>query len=106
MISDEQRRMVAKELRQFLSKSWNERVWDHDGLQTVGRLVGTSVGENIIERLADLIDRPTCQMEGHPGARYGICSHCGAFVRRDAVTNCTGGIPVKYCANCGAEVVK
>lgn len=77
MASDEERHEVAARLRRFLSKLWDERVWEHDGLQTVGRLVGTSVGENIIERLADLIDRPTCEMtrEGE-GFR---CSACGAF---------------------------
>ena len=56
-------------------------------------------------QLADLIDCPTCEMRGHPGAPYGVCTRCGAFVRRDAVTNCTSVIPVKYCPNCRAEVI-
>ena len=54
--------------------------------------------------LADLIDRPTCEMGGNLSTRYAICSRCGAFVRRDAVTDCCGVIPVRFCANCGAEV--
>ena len=62
------------------------------------------VARDAVDLFADLIDRPTCDMEGHPGARYGRCSHCGAFVRRDAVTDCTGGIPVKFCPNCGEDV--
>ena len=40
------------------------------------------VARDAVELFADLIDRQTCEMEGHPGARYGMCSHCGAFVRR------------------------
>lgn len=58
-----------------------------------------------IGKLADFIDCPTCEMEGHPGARHGRCSRCGAFVRRDAVTDCTSVIPVKFCPNCRAKVI-
>lgn len=93
MVNDNQRCEAANNIRQFLSVSQNERAWDNDGLQTVGRLVGTSVGENILVRLADLIDRPTCKMESYQGVLYGRCSHCGAFVRRDAATDCTGESP-------------
>lgn len=57
-----------------------------------------------IGKLAGITSCPTCEMRGHPGAPYGVCTRCGAFVRRDAVTNCTSVIPVKYCPNCGAEV--
>ena len=60
--------------------------------------------KEIFAALADLIDRPTCEMKGHPGARHAVCTRCGALVRRDAVADRTGVIPVKYCPNCGAEV--
>lgn len=114
-INNEQRRKVAEELRSE-SERWRDTFPDatieeeafgaaimSDLMVFVG-LDDQSPVHAIYARLADLIDRPTCEMEGHPGARYGRCSHCGAFVRRDAVTDCTGGIPVKYCSNCGAEV--
>lgn len=29
------------------------------------------------------------------------CSECGAFVERDAILNCTGKTPLKFCPNCG-----
>lgn len=115
MISNEQRRKIAKELRSE-SEGWRDLFPDAtpegEGIDAaimfdLMRFIGLddeSPVHAIYARLADLIDHPTCKMEGHPGARYGICSHCGAFVRRDAVTDCTGGIPVKYCPNCGAEV--
>lgn len=51
------------------------------------------------ERLADLIDRPTCrlvipnEMEG-----YVFCSNCGAEIGEYSVPN--------YCPNCGRQVLK
>lgn len=105
MISNEERRAAAARLRQFLSEPWNERSWYHDSLQNVGSLVGTSVGENILARLADLIDRPTCKKEEHD-EYYWRCTRCGGFICWDAVTDCCGVIPTHYCPNCGAEVVE
>lgn len=61
---------------------------------------------NGMRHLADLIDRPTCQMKSIPESSYRVCSRCGAFVRRDAVTNCTEAIHVRFCPNCGARVVR
>ena len=103
MIGNEQRREVAKELRKFLSVSWNERVWDHDGLQTVGRLVGTSVGENIIERLANLIDRPTCKNLATKPCDELLCSECGEHVDI-AYMESADDYHARYCPNCGREI--
>lgn len=63
-------------------------------------------GEGFGRLLADLIDRPTCQMKSIPTSSYRVCSSCGAFVRKDAVTNCTEAIPVRFCPNCDAMVVE
>lgn len=62
--------------------------------------------ERTLEKLADLIDRPTCEMKSIPKSSYRVCSRCGAFVKRDAVTNCTEAIPVRFCPNCDAKVVR
>lgn len=105
MINDEQRREVAEELRQFLSKSWDKRVWDHDGLQTVGRLVGASFGENIIERLANLIDRPTCKNLATKPADELLCSECGEHVDI-AYIESADDYHARFCPNCGAEVIE
>lgn len=108
MTSDEERREVAEELRNYM------RLHNSDTFEAFyTRLNGVLFGDDgfdrpdgdVFKRLADLIDCPTCEMEGHPGARHGVCTRCGAFVRRDAVTNCTSVIPVKYCPNCRAEVI-
>ena len=59
-----------------------------------------------IGKLADLMDPLTCQMKSIPGSGYRVCSRCGAFVRQDAVTNCTEAIRVRFCPNCGARVAE
>ena len=104
MINDNQRREAARNLRQFLSVSPNKRAWDNDGLQTVGRLVGTSVGENIIMRLADLIDRPTCKNSADPyDGSFFECSECGE--RWELTCGSPADNNLNFCPRCGAEVV-
>ena len=108
MISNDERRTAAARLRQFLSEPWNERSWYHDSLQNVGSLVGTSVGENIIARLADLIDRPTCHdIASHGGMQpagaiqWFECSECHCKAQTDKI-----GMALHFCPHCGAEVVE
>ena len=112
MINDKQRREAARGIRQFLSVSQDKRAWDNDGLQTVGRLIGTSVGENILVRLADLIDRPTCcnvydeiydEYEGGRCENGFKCSKCGEIVEDCEGYRVTGTF--NYCPKCGREVV-
>lgn len=104
MISDTERRAAAARIRQFLSEPWDERSWYHDSLQIVGSLVGTSVGESIIMRLADLIDRPTCRNLSLKPFDVLLCSECGEHVDIAYVENCDD-YHAKYCPNCGAEVI-
>lgn len=125
MISNEERRAAAARLRQFLSEPWNERSWYHDSLQNVGSLVGTSVGENILARLADLIDRPTCKNNSEFGSHTVtvpdaandecfdfVCSRCGIHLMGDEMDNSPllddrfRSYALRYCPNCGAEVVE
>ena len=103
MISDDKRREVAARMREVMRddpRGFLDNMIAYSVLDVMGE--GVTVGEV----LADLINRPTCEMKGDPWAKYGRCSHCGAFVRRDAVTNCIGVIPVRCCPNCGARVVR
>lgn len=58
----------------------------------------------LLDRLADLIDRPTTKRDDGGGI-YWRCEQCGAFNRKDAVTDLFSVIPSRHCANCGADVV-
>ena len=107
--SDNQRREVAQELRELRHTTYyREEVVENicDVISIADPVNTFREPEDVYKLLADLIDRPTCEMKGDPWAKYGRCSHCGAFVRRDAVTNCIGVIPVRCCPNCGARVVR
>ena len=104
MASDDERREIAKKLRRTANDDLN-------GLSLQRNLAAITKAEDgswrgVMRRLADLIDRPTCEMKSIPKSSYRVCSRCGAFVRRDAVTNCTEVIPVRRCPNCGARVVR
>ena len=127
MINDDERRAVAARLRALpidIYAAFNE--WGKDGLfvdaniydeadysQIHNAVFGCFPAEHmhpgdyeeLHERLADLIDRPTCKMKSIPKTSYRVCSRCGAFVRKDAVTDCTEVIPVRFCPNCDAMVV-
>lgn len=119
MVSDDERREVAARLRacaqdvsgtrdfaMYLSY-WVgiDEVTDDEG-KHFSVAADRRCAERTLEKLADLIDRPTCEMKSIPKSSYHVCSRCGAFVRRDAVTNCTEAIPVSFCPNCDARVVR
>ena len=99
MISDKERREVASGIRRFLSVPYDERIWECDGLQTVGRLVETPVGDNILARLADLIDRSTTTRHGKFKTKHGwevpCCENCGYSI---------GDMRWNYCPKCGATI--
>lgn len=92
---------MASGIRRFLSVPYDERIWECDGLQTVGRLVETPVGDNILARLADLIDRPTTTRHGRFKKRHGLevplCE-----VRGQAI----GDSRWNYCPKCGAAILE
>lgn len=104
-ISDMELREVAARLRSYIP--------DRSGMISTAEAIGAfdadTIGNRVffddVLRIADLIDR-TCEMKSIPKSSYRVCSRCGAFVRRDAVTNCTEVIPVMRCPNCGARVVR
>ena len=112
MISDAKRREVARELRETVGARCYGRPGaigscvDVDDLLTalLGRRVyGCKEAIDSVEalHLADLIDRPKAKREGV--GNYWLCRHCGAFNRKDAITDCFGVIPSRGCGNCGRE---
>lgn len=105
--TSDERREVAKRLRHMAdAHDATEASRVARALELEYKVYGTVVAFDSadIRNLADLID-PTCQMKSIPKSSYRVCSRCGAFVRRDAVTSCTEVIPVRHCPNCGARVV-
>lgn len=103
MINNNKRREIARRIRQFISISQNEQPWDNDKLQAVGRLIETSVGENILLRLANLIDRPTCKNLATKPADELFCSACGEHVEIVYMEN-TNDYHAQYCPTCGTEI--
>lgn len=108
MISDDERREVVKRLRNGGVARDSEEAYVLL-LWCVGvrpQLPATSTYKYAMVRLANLIDRPTCEYVPIGDGRFG-CSECGNTVRLDfdvPVTDETP-MPFKHCPNCGAEVV-
>ena len=106
MPTDEERREVAARLREWVATPWYERPWSRGAMQSLGEMVGAVPGENIVERIADLIDRPTCRIGYVPCSADRSCSACG-------VTFSTGTYQggdheeheFMFCPNCGTEVI-
>lgn len=104
MISDEKRREVASKLRGLdehidgVPSMCTEQQHDAMALRAIRAVVGKG---DVFHLLADLIDRPKAKRED--AGKYWRCGHCGAFSRKDAVTNCFGVIPSRCCGNCGRE---
>lgn len=107
MVSDDERRDIAAGLREAAAHP------DVDGDVYYGYLVdccqlqrGTYRGyltPGSVERLANLIDRPTCRNEDGFGRSFS-CSACGygAWTYDDS---CCDPKDFSFCPNCGAEVV-
>lgn len=112
MISDEERRRVAKALREP-SELLNIRVPIYEVLDMQPDVAETLVSNEGIEhnnrrllnRLADLIDRPTCSIKRGYQTTWGVCSRCGALVNAErAVSTAIEYLPTRYCPWCGKEI--
>lgn len=113
IISNEERRRVAMSLRTAKqSELW--RLSDGELIDTVADAIGVDgMSSNyeaaMFDRLADLIDRPTCrniyaETEGIGGCENGFkCSECGNTVEDYEGFRISGEF--NYCSKCGAEVV-
>lgn len=110
MISDEKRREVAKMMREYDVAEFRESAIV-PFLECLGHgYVGWRV---IIDELADLIDRPTCNDVADFDRESFKCSRCGYRVLSingapDAakLVGTNGGVvEFGFCPNCGAEVI-
>ena len=102
MISDEERREFAENLRHIAQQppEWATSACAIAEVFDADYPLRKDSGE-LFDMLADLIDRPKAKRED--AGNYWRCRHCGAFSRKDAVTNCFGVIPSRRCGNCGRE---
>lgn len=102
MISDDDRREVAKRLRQMADAHYAvEATRVARALWLEYEVYGAVVAFNraAVQDLADLIDRPTCRIcaTDHEYEDSVRCDRCRMTFRRPLE-------PFKYCPNCGAEV--
>ena len=116
MITDEKRREIVGNLRYCAEMCHDVGVLDSDILNALDIHCGDTDGVSSaydVEKLADLIDRPTCNDVADFDHESFKCSRCGYRVLSidgspDAaklVAPEGGVIDFGYCPNCGAEVV-
>lgn len=106
MISDEERRKVVKALREP-SNLLDIHASLYNAFDTCAEAVATTVPEDyykhnnrrLLNRLADLIDRPTTTRHGKFRTKYGretpCCEVCGYSI---------GDMRWGYCPKCGAVI--
>lgn len=109
MVSNEERRKIAKKLRAGAEYLPNDMYSDDLELELAKTVCGydTPSVDVLFNRLADLIEpepERTCRMEYDTVHGDFVCSECGAWVRTDA-SRTLSGASMKYCPNCGAKVV-
>lgn len=103
MITDDQRREVADELRRLTDGRHNSGVPDSEVLGVLG-ISCTDISNFSdaydVDMLADLIDRPTTTRHGKLKTKYGretpCCEVCGYSI---------GDMRWNHCPKCGAAIV-
>lgn len=109
MISDEERREVARRLREDPERVGVDYVTDGELLDIIAADVGIGVCSDgfdvkLMDRLADLIDRPTCRNAADPyDGSFFECSRCGE--RWELICGSPADNNLGFCPGCGAEVV-
>lgn len=109
MITDEERRRVAQNLRSSRyrlkpvpsGKQFMSMVRAASELELAHEM--NYLTQSGFERLADLIDRPTCKNLAIKPADELLCSECGEHVDI-AYMESADDYYARYCPNCGAEV--
>lgn len=105
--TSDERREVAENLRNLTigrSIQYKEQFFDELAEVVVG-FEDYHDFNVVLEKLADLIDRSTCDVRMGVTGHVGVCTRCGAMVEmRAAVFDAIEALPTRYCPNCGAEV--
>lgn len=102
MVSNEERREVARKLRSLdesidgVPLVCTKQEHNDMALRAIRAVVGKG---DVFHLLAELIDRPTTKRDDGGGTHWR-CEQCGAFNRKDAVTDLCSVIPSRHCAHC------
>lgn len=109
MISDEERREAARKLREVAKLNDVNAATDGELLDVIAYVIGMgSYGgvwcPALLNKLADLIDRPMCKNAADPydGGLFE-CSKCGE--RWELTCGNLADNHLCFCPRCGAEVV-
>ena len=107
MINDEKRREIVGNLRYCAEMCHSTGVLDSDVLNALDIHCGDTDGVSSaydVEKLADLIDQPTCRNNGNRDDRYFVCSACGYEAWTYDDSGCDPS-DFSFCPDCGAVVV-
>lgn len=117
-VSDAERREVAQKLREDPERIGPCGLTDGELLDVIAADVGvrSSCGDfdaKLMDRLADLIDRPTCTNVSARKNNEFLCSECRCQleitrvtdISPDGLTLVTENVVPGFCPACGAEVV-
>lgn len=109
MISDTERREIARKLREIEGRTTSE-LTDGELLDLLadkvrfGRYGSKNFDEVLFGRIADLIDRPICRNIADPyDGSFFECSKCGE--RWELTCGSPADNNLSFCPRCGAEVV-
>lgn len=104
MISDEERREVAEKMRGYDVSEFKESAIV-PFLDCLG--VGYLNWREILDTLADLIDRPTCRIVHDENRDCDVCTNCSTSFELAEFDYADANVfeGYSYCPKCGAEVV-
>ena len=105
MISDEERRKFAENLRYIAQHppEWATSACAIAEVFDANYPLWKDSGE-LFDMLADLIDRSTCENGGRLNERTFLCSACGYEAHTYSDSDCNPH-DFSYCPECGSEVV-
>lgn len=114
MISDEERREIAEQLRACSNCGGIEQCDECQELSlrlfsdTQALCQLDSNGVNCWEELADLIDRPTCRIVHDENRDCYVCTNCSTSFELAEFDYADANVfeGYSYCPKCGAEVVE
>lgn len=111
MISDEERREVAERLRSASARRSDAPWMVEDLMLALGFRCYEDGEDQLFDRLADLIDRPSCFDTESKDSKSFTCSACGFSESKLVISPFTLSFlwvkpSYRYCPRCGAEVVE